>query len=65
VDADDYRIAPALIRLHKVARETVDAGTYPTVEIALDAMTANQRLANRLGVDIHDLLKAHERTVEP
>ncbi len=42
------------------AQQAVDLGRYPSVELALFEMAANQRRASRAGIDIHDLIKRHE-----
>lgn len=51
----------ALRQVLAAAEQSVDCGRYPSVDLALFEMAANQRRANRAGVDIHNLIRQHER----
>lgn len=54
------RINDALRRVELAAVQAVDMGRYPTMEIALLEMAANQRRATILTVDVHDLIRQYE-----
>lgn len=51
------RLADALTMVTAAAEQAVAAGLYPTVELALFEMAANQRKATTQRVDIHELLE--------
>jgi hypothetical protein len=58
--ADRRRMADALLMVSLAAEQAVDMGLYPTTELALYEMAANQRRATTLRVDVHDLIEQHE-----
>lgn len=51
----------AVAAVLQVAAESVAAGQYPSMDVALCEMAWNQRAALELGVDLHEVIKVIER----